>query len=142
MCIICEDNYQNKQGLKIENCNNIIEIPNIPTLETIKIIDCPNITTINNNQIIRLFIINCPKIKDFSYLTNLECLHMYGMPLYNINILDIQCLHLNKLNNIIEIPNFSSLKNLNIYECDKLIKIPEKQYKKLHIKDCNKLIST
>ena len=98
MCIICSNNINNLKLLKkikIENCKNIIKIPNeLINLKSIKIIHCDNFKYIpkelinlekiyihyfNNVKIIPRELINLTKLQlDYHYFTNQSAMYFYS----------------------------------------------------------------
>ena len=72
MCQICDNEYEGLTELKIKNCSNIIEIPNIQGLNTLEIYECSNITKILNIQgLNELYIENCNKLSEIPNIQGL-----------------------------------------------------------------------
>ena len=75
MCQICKNNYTPSIELIIEDCQEIVKIPDIEGLRFLTIINCSNIKEIHNIKGLHLLSVkHCHNIKKIPNITGLQVL--------------------------------------------------------------------
>lgn len=148
MCIICDGTYNDKEELKIENCDIITSIPIINGLKKLEINNCSSLTELSNiKHLEKLKFYNCSSlttIKNIEIIEFLEIIKCNSLVLIdNINIIEIfeiiRCKSIEIINNVDNIVYFNiikckSLKSININR----FQISDTIYS-LNITNCNSL---
>jgi len=162
MCIICYGNIKQKEyveilncssikyipkllaiSIKIENCPNIIELPNLDKLKYLKLVKCINLQKIpllHNLQ--ELEINNCPSIINlplFPKLLHLNMKYFFKFnTISNFNLLETLVLESCNISNIDKLP---SLNSLILYKLSSLEYIFDSNKLKIFvIQDCHSLV--